>query len=788
MGPVNSNALSSGKTPELLHSDSFASVAPPTAFEYTFSLHDPIEVNYTSTAHSTPAQVSPTIQDYTPQDKSNDKATRKHSRSSSTIEPPATLTKKQSRLELGKSRQLTDMTNVLPEGITATTSTYVASTPSFDKAPNASFFKSDSKDFICIISTAGSVQYTSPTVESLLGLPLTAMAGKPFSGFLLPTDRDRFNSSVSSAIKSSSQFQLAAKLVSASGDSCAFTVFGRPYYDDAVFSAKTAANVPASIASGPLQQENCRGLVLSLRPASPALKPLPEFPLSTAEPPTAGNLWMRRQAARKQKSKAPPTPLIKSPIVDTTSSVAFVKASTAGHYINRPASAAPALQTISVNSPPEPVRAKSTATTPLTVSSRSTLAAPSLANSSTASLLSPTCTVDSSGVIVSTELDYSVPASATTLNSSIQSAMLDPPYDAMTGYSDYFEEPMTYPHSATAAFFDSSSHNPGWIPHDQDSYGVYVPTLIPHAPPYGRSYSFAQPSGSETLHIVTVEDSSFSSSNSGTTASTSNTTPILDDCAKHANSVATTPIQYRHSTSTGGSFYQLPGAANSSTGELNQITARVSLEDSQDPLSGAYWDNTTNSELVSPQYYQQGQALIMHSPARVLGSHAPSGLPRYLDPSTQVRGKSYSLPNALDSNVLHNPSRYHHHGISPTTSTASTTSTSQYHHQGFLPSGSANSGGIDFSGYSLSVKKKGKKGGYGMAKPRRKSKHHEYGVDSYNALTGETTHVCAECGAMESPEWRKGPKGPKTLCNACGLRWAKKTRKEEEQTASRRKH
>ncbi|GAA5919479.1 hypothetical protein JCM1841_002223 [Sporobolomyces salmonicolor] len=33
--------------------------------------------------------------------------------------------------------------------------------------------------------------------------------------------------------------------------------------------------------------------------------------------------------------------------------------------------------------------------------------------------------------------------------------------------------------------------------------------------------------------------------------------------------------------------------------------------------------------------------------------------------------------------------------------------------------------------------------------------------------------VCRDCGRTDSPEWRKGPDGPKTLCNACGLRYAK---------------
>ncbi|CAN8101249.1 unnamed protein product [Discula destructiva] len=38
-------------------------------------------------------------------------------------------------------------------------------------------------------------------------------------------------------------------------------------------------------------------------------------------------------------------------------------------------------------------------------------------------------------------------------------------------------------------------------------------------------------------------------------------------------------------------------------------------------------------------------------------------------------------------------------------------------------------------------------------------------------------YVCTDCGTLDSPEWRKGPSGPKTLCNACGLRWAKREKK-----------
>ncbi|KAM6500417.1 white collar 2 type of transcription factor [Amanita muscaria] len=41
-------------------------------------------------------------------------------------------------------------------------------------------------------------------------------------------------------------------------------------------------------------------------------------------------------------------------------------------------------------------------------------------------------------------------------------------------------------------------------------------------------------------------------------------------------------------------------------------------------------------------------------------------------------------------------------------------------------------------------------------------------------------YVCITCGRTDSPEWRKGPLGPKTLCNACGLRWAKQMRRYDE--------
>ncbi|KAL8778553.1 MAG: hypothetical protein Q9203_001902 [Teloschistes exilis] len=49
--------------------------------------------------------------------------------------------------------------------------------------------------------------------------------------------------------------------------------------------------------------------------------------------------------------------------------------------------------------------------------------------------------------------------------------------------------------------------------------------------------------------------------------------------------------------------------------------------------------------------------------------------------------------------------------------------------------------------------------------------------DKKKKLKVADEYVCTDCGTLDSPEWRKGPMGPKTLCNACGLRWAKKEKK-----------
>lgn len=44
--------------------------------------------------------------------------------------------------------------------------------------------------------------------------------------------------------------------------------------------------------------------------------------------------------------------------------------------------------------------------------------------------------------------------------------------------------------------------------------------------------------------------------------------------------------------------------------------------------------------------------------------------------------------------------------------------------------------------------------------------------------------ICKSCGVTTTPEWRKGPTGPRTLCNACGLLYAKLCKKWKHFSAS----
>ncbi|KAK9825239.1 hypothetical protein WJX74_002786 [Apatococcus lobatus] len=55
-------------------------------------------------------------------------------------------------------------------------------------------------------------------------------------------------------------------------------------------------------------------------------------------------------------------------------------------------------------------------------------------------------------------------------------------------------------------------------------------------------------------------------------------------------------------------------------------------------------------------------------------------------------------------------------------------------------------------------------------KPSLHSAHRIAQDDSEEDDPGQAVKSCVECGRTRTPQWREGPLGPKTLCNACGVK------------------
>lgn len=58
-------------------------------------------------------------------------------------------------------------------------------------------------------------------------------------------------------------------------------------------------------------------------------------------------------------------------------------------------------------------------------------------------------------------------------------------------------------------------------------------------------------------------------------------------------------------------------------------------------------------------------------------------------------------------------------------------------------------------------------------KPRKRRRIWEHGKGV------PSNRRCQKCDCTNTPEWRRGPLGPATLCNACGINWAKSQKKFE---------
>ena len=71
-----------------------------------------------------------------------------------------------------------------------------------------------------------------------------------------------------------------------------------------------------------------------------------------------------------------------------------------------------------------------------------------------------------------------------------------------------------------------------------------------------------------------------------------------------------------------------------------------------------------------------------------------------------------------------------------------------------------------------------------VKKRRGVSLHSIYPINMELVLMGQKQRAappgrCHSCNRIDTPEWRRGPDGARTLCNACGLHYAKLERKRQ---------
>ncbi|KAI5581023.1 hypothetical protein POPTR_008G213900v4 [Populus trichocarpa] len=63
-----------------------------------------------------------------------------------------------------------------------------------------------------------------------------------------------------------------------------------------------------------------------------------------------------------------------------------------------------------------------------------------------------------------------------------------------------------------------------------------------------------------------------------------------------------------------------------------------------------------------------------------------------------------------------------------------------------------------------------------MLDPANKGSESEEMSSNSQETESPLKKTCADCGTSKTPLWRGGPAGPKSLCNACGIRSRKKKR------------
>ncbi|XP_020572106.1 GATA transcription factor 15-like [Phalaenopsis equestris] len=61
---------------------------------------------------------------------------------------------------------------------------------------------------------------------------------------------------------------------------------------------------------------------------------------------------------------------------------------------------------------------------------------------------------------------------------------------------------------------------------------------------------------------------------------------------------------------------------------------------------------------------------------------------------------------------------------------------------------------------------------------RKRSKVEDHCKEKTSPTMEQSLKLCSDCQTSDTPLWRSGPHGPKSLCNACGIRYSKRRKTE----------
>ncbi|WVQ79127.1 hypothetical protein IAT38_001222 [Cryptococcus sp. DSM 104549] len=180
------------------------------------------------------------------------------------------------------------------------------------------------------------------------------------------------------------------------------------------------------------------------------------------------------------------------------------------------------------------------------------------------------------------------------------------------------------------------------------------------------------------------------------------------------------------------------------------------------PVALPNWERAMHEPVVGPDDY--AQAIDIYS-------HIYNALP-YLVPTSQP-APSQPQPGPIPQGMTASPLAYD--SLIGLASDGHSIITGQGQAS---PDAAGGAGGVGYGGAAGSASDGGSGAGAGAGAAGKKS-----GSGSKKGSSEGAPNKCLGCGATKTPEWRRGPMGPRTLCNACGLvhmKLQRKKRKAEE--------